>query len=380
MWEVNTKEKEDILLNFPSNIKLSYENIIHKKVLDSNLISVIPQGKKCFVWFTQKLDEQICYLLLLDLKKKKDGNPIKNSSTIINAVDKIYLLKNISFDFSLSYGTILFGTLFHYQKLVFFSIEDLFYNQGINVEIENFDKKLLIIKRILDKKMDIYSSGVLFGLPLLGTNFEEIIEKIKILPYKIYCLLFRKNNLILKMPILSLNLNSISDSNNISISNLEPRTKTTFSKRISLDSNQKNNTCSPWKKEIILKIRPDIQNDIYHVFCLDENENEYYIDVAYIPDYKTSVLMNSIFRKIKENINLDSLEESDEEDEFENDKEDRFVYLDREFLFSCKYHYKFKKWIPIKKVIQYSKPMYYNDFMSFFQKTTIEKKKIHTYI
>jgi hypothetical protein len=58
--------------------------------------------------------------------------------------------------------------------------------------------------------------------------------------------------------------------------------------------------------------------------------------------------MNKLFRNIKENTNLDLLEESDNEDEFENEKEDRFVYLDREFNMLCSYNYKFKKWVPLK--------------------------------
>jgi len=58
--------------------------------------------------------------------------------------------------------------------------------------------------------------------------------------------------------------------------------------------------------------------------------------------------MNKLFRNIKENNNLDSLEESDDEDEFENEKEDKYVYLDREYNIVCSYNYKFKKWVPIK--------------------------------
>ena len=38
--------------------------------------------------------------------------------------------------------------------------------------------------------------------------------------------------------------------------------------------------------------------------------------------------MNKHFRIIKENDNLDLLEESDDEDEFENIDEDKYVYLD----------------------------------------------------
>ena len=37
--------------------------------------------------------------------------------------------------------------------------------------------------------------------------------------------------------------------------------------------------------------------------------------------------MNSLFRNIKENGNLDLLEESDDEEEFENIALDKFVYL-----------------------------------------------------
>jgi len=61
-------------------------------------------------------------------------------------------------------------------------------------------------------------------------------------------------------------------------------------------------------------------------------------------------MMNKLFRNIKENINLDSLEESDDEEEFENEKEDRFVFLDKKYNMVCNYNHKFKKWYPIKIV------------------------------
>jgi hypothetical protein len=57
--------------------------------------------------------------------------------------------------------------------------------------------------------------------------------------------------------------------------------------------------------------------------------------------------MNRLFRNIKENINLDKLEESDDEEEFENVKEGRFVNLDMIHNMVCTYNYKFKKWVPL---------------------------------
>mgnify|MGYP003328747202 CR=1 FL=1 len=51
----------------------------------------------------------------------------------------------------------------------------------------------------------------------------------------------------------------------------------------------------------------------------------HYYNIMFIPDYKTSVMMNNIFRKIKENKNLDYIEESDDEDDFQNIDIDKYV-------------------------------------------------------
>jgi hypothetical protein len=58
--------------------------------------------------------------------------------------------------------------------------------------------------------------------------------------------------------------------------------------------------------------------------------------------------MNKLFRNIKENDNLDALEESDDEEEFENELTNKFVYLDKSYKMICQYNNKFKKWLPIK--------------------------------
>ena len=110
----------------------------------------------------------------------------------------------------------------------------------------------------------------------------------------------------------------------------------------------KNNNKHNTKREIVFNIKPDIQNDIYHLYSVLDDGKENYYDLAYIPDFVTSVMMNKLFRNIKENTNLDALEESDDEDEFENEKEDRFVFLEKSFNMVCSYNYKFKKWYPIR--------------------------------
>jgi hypothetical protein len=84
----------------------------------------------------------------------------------------------------------------------------------------------------------------------------------------------------------------------------------------------------------------------------NNGNNLEFFDIAAIPDYKTSVMMNRLFRKIKENENLDALEESDDDDEFENMNDDKFVHLDKCVKMECMYNKKFDKYVPLKVAIQ----------------------------
>ena len=91
----------------------------------------------------------------------------------------------------------------------------------------------------------------------------------------------------------------------------------------------------------IFTIKAEIDYDIYTLY-----ENEIKKGIALIPDFKTSVYLNSLFRSIKENNNLDSLEESDDEEEFENCNNNKFVDLDKALSIKCKWNSIFKKWFP----------------------------------
>ena len=60
--------------------------------------------------------------------------------------------------------------------------------------------------------------------------------------------------------------------------------------------------------------------------------------------------MNNIFRNIKENKNLDLLEESDNEEEFENINIDKFVDINKIIIMRCVYNRRFKKWEPMEEI------------------------------
>jgi hypothetical protein len=96
----------------------------------------------------------------------------------------------------------------------------------------------------------------------------------------------------------------------------------------------------------VFKITAEIDPDIYNLFINNNGSEEYY-DTSLISDYKTSVMMNNLFRNIKENANLDAIEESDDDADFEDVREDKYVYLDRSFKINCEYNHKWKRWCPI---------------------------------
>jgi hypothetical protein len=317
-----------------------------------------------------------CVCLILELIDKRNTKNINNIK-IVNCVfnDKLTYGNN---------GTILYGTFFHCLQNSFFTIEDLFYYKNNDVTNNTWLNKLNIAKQIFEndiKPIAYNKSFTVFGLPLMTNNINELKDLISDLKYKIYniqfCVLNKANT------IDSILLNKLDDmlSSELSIpipmSSPLPTTptltpqppkppSTTLPKEV-LTANKLIH------KNIIFKVKADMQNDIYHLYCM-ENDKELFYNIAYIPDYKTSVMMNRLFRNIKENENLDLLEESDDEEEFQNENNDKFVDIDKTLLMICKFNHKFKKWYPVKdftiqnpsiveknELAQYERNYYFNN-------------------
>jgi len=324
-------EKKEIIGDFP-NIKLSYENIVHKKVSNYDIILAIPEGKKCFAWFTTHNNKNICFVM--EIGENKGLENIK--------------IATCSFNPELSYGTILYGTTFYYKNNNFFSIEDIFYYKSKNVSIYNWNSKFELFGKLMkhDIRQVAYNKSFLvFGLPIMSKTHDDIKTKLNNINYCINCYQFRSfNKKNVSEYILLKDINNINTNKSVETNCLPNTTSlSNKNKKIINPTTFKHIT----KREIVFKIKPDIQNDIYHLYALN-NGSEIYYDVAYIPDFVTSVMMNKLFRNIKENQNLDALEESDDEEEFENNKEDRFVFLDKSYNMICAYNNKFKKWFPIR--------------------------------
>ena len=312
-----------VLQKFPK-FELSYENITHKKVHNANVILAIPEGKRFFTWFTSYNHENICFSLEID-----DNNKIKNIKKL-----------NTSFMDCLL-GTIFYGTMFKYNDISCFSIEDIYYYKGQNYIYTPYSNKLQLLKDIFTNEISqslLNNRFTVFGMPLIYSDFNLLLTDIQNLPYKISQLKFRffeKNN---SRKIMTMNYyNQTKNTEQIDKKIVQ---KDTYQKDTYQNQRDKN------KKTAIFKIMAGTEPDIYNLF-ITKNGNEEYYDIAIIPDYKTSVMMNSLFRNIKENINLDFIEESDDETDFEDGREDKYTYLDRSFNIKCEFNYKFKRWIPI---------------------------------
>lgn len=304
------KEQEIILSDFP-NIKLSYETKVHKKVYNADISIAIPDGVRHFAWFTTFKNENVCWLLELS-----------NTNQIIHVKSCI-----TSFTDVLSYGTILYGTMFKYSNNMCFSVEDMFFYKGENLQHYNFLKKLELIQQMFSLEMSMVAVNnrfVIFGSPFMDTNFGKVLQMIPTLPYKSTIIQFRY-------------LEGHKTNQCYNMNYIKPRPQ------------YLTNQNQPQKQNLhktIFKITPDIQNDIYKLHTLENGEYVFY-DYAYIPSYVSSVMMNRLFRNIKENHNLDALEESDDEAEFENNNLDKYVFLDKSFLMNCEFNHKFKKWFPV---------------------------------
>ena len=286
------------LISFLPKLELSYIKNIHKKVY-SDLCLLIPKGQKCFAWFKCWNNKNTCFILNIDNRSRR--------------INDIYIYDSI-FDYNLcaGKGTILYGTIIK-NKTNIFCIEDILYYKNKNINFETFNIKLKYINKLFkyDVKQCAYKKNdIVFSLPIIDISYNNIIKKLNNIPYLVYSIQFKK----------------LHDSKN---SNLQ----------LIIKHEIQNNK--------VFQVRPCIQPDLYELY-IDNNSELIKHSYSYIPNYKTSVFMNSLFRNIKENNNLDLLEESDDEDEFENIALDKFVDLEKKINMICQFNTKMKMWTPIK--------------------------------
>jgi hypothetical protein len=79
------------------------------------------------------------------------------------------------------------------------------------------------------------------------------------------------------------------------------------------------------QRQYCFEVEANLEPDSYSVFRKQDDTSRELICSAHIPTYDTSKMMNSLFRRIRENDNIDLIEESEDEDDFQNVDNDKFL-------------------------------------------------------
>lgn len=307
---------QEVINRFP-DIELSYDKMLHKKV-HANYYSILPRGLKCILWFTYIEDKNVPLIITFDR-----NNNIKNIKKYI-----------ASFSDELCYGdgTILHGVLFQSNNISNFACTDVIFYKGKNIYKNNFSKKFDILHELMSSHIsnNVFSNNfICIGLPITVSSFTNAISIARTLPYNVHSIRLLKLNYYRSVGQLRFNQTQ--------------------------------------EAEAIFNVKAQIQQDIYSLFTSDQNKLHC---VAAITDYKTSVMMNKYFRNIKENFNLDLLEMSDDEEEFQDVSEDKYVDTEKIISMKCVYIPRFKKWKPISIARKDEKVFVKNQVINLERKNT----------
>ena len=323
-------DAKHIIHRFPSYKQYNTSFTIPNLIDNANYYVLKPKGRKSYLWFTYYKKDLLCLLLFLN----KDSN-------IYDEANEFYYY-NINYDKRLCYNNVVLNGIYFYNntnKLIqhCFILDNVMNYNCYNLEklapndYNDFRCKLNLYKQVLSL---LVNNNYNIYLGIILDNYNSIFKYIYKLDYKLYSIACYTNNRFL---------------GNFIINNTSTLDK-------SLPVN--------------FKVRACVSQDIYKLFVLENNKEVFY-DYALIDSYKTSVFMNRLFRTIKENNNLDLLEESDCEEEFENIDISKFVNLDKSHIIECSYNKKFKKWIPINLAINNNNIINYNKINLIIKKNKI---------
>ena len=337
------QEEKKFLLNRLPPFELSYEPKLHKKVY-SSVYYVIPKGPKALVWYTYWKDQHICLLVRINERGNYSDVQVFPSS----------------FSDKMALGTIIYGTYFlHYNKH-YFTCEQLHYYKGLHVGGKMYNERLNLLLEMFQTHVGqvAYTPGSLVvGMPVMTDTYENALEVMATLPYKTYGVGSPRDApkkyvsaALVPAALVPAPASLVPAPNALVPAALVPVPATLVPVPAALVPVPAMPATPAHLKRFInkaiFKVKAGLAADNYLLYTA----NDSLYDTANISSYKCSVMMNALFRNIKENTNLDLLEESDDEDEFENTEIDKFVDLEKTFHMECVYSKKFKKWQPVKIV------------------------------
>ena len=240
-------------------------------------------------------------------------------------------------------------------------ILDLYYYKGLNVVKKTYQERLQLLLDMFTTQVEQIAyapNSLIVGLPIICETYEEALTQLE-QPYKTYGIAAMGTAAHIKQNGTATHATAThaptATVTNATVTNtaFATVTNTTVTNTTVTNATATHATVAPIKQnatnttsygKAVFKIKAGLAADNYQLYTLEDK----FYDTALVPTYKCSVLLNGLFRNIKENANLDLLEESDDEEEFENTQIDKFVDLEKTVIMECVYNKRFKKWQPLK--------------------------------
>lgn len=350
MSNLSSEEYAILAQRFPNDVELSLGMHLPSKV-NADLYEVIPVGKPMFLWFTYLYDKHIAVLVSQNTRQiHQESTSTSTSNSNINSND-LYRFNVVSTCFAneLAYGTIMTGVMFSRQEAgkeefhKFMNVSDILYYKGARISGKQHTMyyKLRLIASMFENNEIANlngSSNVLnVSMPIITNDYTIAQGYLGSLPYSTY---------------------------GIRLINLDK------TKSIGILPNLLKKTHD---HKYVFLVKACVEPDTYSLFANDNSRNAYVtenanyhgnsghanetyescqygkmrkINVALIPSYNDSVRMNMLFRNIKENISIDAIEESDDEDDFQNIDPNKYLLPDIEYKMYCYFSRTHNKWIP----------------------------------
>lgn len=316
--ELDQNETKSLLSRLPT-FELSYEIFKHNttaltQITDEQWSFHIPIGHKWFVWFSFRGKKHGIYWMEL------------NRNRIIQRVFFQEAAPPSSLDDTIFYGTIFYGTQVLSGPFV---LEDVFYFKGNFVHCLQEINKWALLPSFLQQH-----SQYGFCLPIINGGD-------KLAPYPTHH--FQIRHLTKTCPFINWTLPKSHNSTQASKNTLLQSEVVIFKPVF------KNWRKEQYQLDTVFSVQADPADDIYRLFTFGPNRTLLFYDFCMVPDYQTSKQMNTIFRRIRENQNLDWIEESDDDDS--SDENDEYAnksnVSEQHRLITCRFHQKFRKWVPL---------------------------------
>lgn len=327
---LSEEEMNTMMEKFPSkSIRISYGKKLHKKsdVPIQAIHVIVPKGMKMYAWFTSYRGKPVCALIETDRR----GVPSKIK------------IRPAIFEPDLSYGTILYGTMVRSTagKHHYLVCDNIFQYKGVDMAHTSYTKKIATIQKLLfeDVSSKVYSHNFMsFATPCMFSGFADAMYTMKnssLMAYSPYCIqVWKTNN---SQPFGMVHATSAVDFD------MQDTGVGGTTGRLGVN---------PILSKLAVNRAESITRANLLVTCEAEQDTYSYHDVRTntrkhlcVPTFKDSVALNAIFRNYKENVNLDTLEESDEEDEFEDISDTKYSNVGMEKNVTCEYNKNLSGWV-----------------------------------